>query len=274
MDNYQTIWRVYLNPPYDKAEPDWALQYWDVGYSPYGLSCSDVVNRFGQDALKNDWQKEPGKAMNGFNGVSSGWGQIVVDEDTGLAYIPSTGNQSPYTNVTFRPGPNLYGSTILAIDLNKGALKWWLQPLPHDSWDYDCNWGGILADVKGIGKVFAKGCKEGILYVMDAATGKPAYWVDIMKDNPQPMGVRTIEIPDPSTTTPKVLYKDSTGKEYKYNFAEWIKLPWPGYPNNPQIAMNQPLITGAFQVDMSYDPATQTLFHYYASGGRTILKQG
>ncbi|MCL4437282.1 MAG: hypothetical protein M1503_08295 [Thaumarchaeota archaeon] len=273
MDNYQTAWRVYLNPPYDKAEPDWALQYCDVGYFPYGVSCSDVVKMFGQDALKYDWQKEPGKPMNGFNGVSSGWGQPVVDEDTGTVYIPSTGNQSPYTNVTFRPGPNLYGSTILAIDLNKGSIKWWLQPLSHDPWDYDCNWGGILADVPGTGKVFAKGCKEGILYVMNAATGKPVYWVDIMKDNPQPMGKRTIEVPDPSTTTPKVLYKDSTGKEYSYTFAEWIKLPWPGYPDNPQIPMNPIILNGAFQIDMSYDPATQTLFHYYASGGQSILKQ-
>ncbi len=273
MDDYKTLWRVYLNPPYDRAEPDWALQNCAGGWFPPGVSCSDVVKMYGQDVLKNDWQSAPGSPMNGFNGVSSGWGQPVVDEDTGLVYIPSTGNQSPYTNVTFRPGPNLYGSTILAIDMNKGAIKWWLQPLPHDPWDYDCNWGGILADVQGLGKVYMKGCKEGILYMMDAATGKPLRVIDIMKDNPQKIGKRTIEIPDASTTTPKVLYKDNTGKEYSYNFAEWIKMPWPGYPGNPAIDMNPPLLNGAFLIDMSYNPQTGQLFHFVGSGGLTILKQ-
>ncbi len=273
MDNYQTMWRVFLNPPYDQPAPDWALQNCDIGYFAYGISCSDVAKRFGQDILKYDWQNQPGKPMNGFNGVSSGWGQVVVDEDTGLAYIPSTGNQSPYTNVTFRPGPNLYGSTILAIDLSKGALKWWLQPYSHDEWDYDCNWGGVLADVQGVGKVFAKGCKEGILYVMNAATGKPVYTVDIMKDNTQPMGQRTIDVPDPGSTTPKVIYHDSGGKAYSYTFADWLKTPWPGAPGNPQIPMNPVIANGAFQTDMAYDPSTQTLFHYYASGGQTILSQ-
>jgi len=273
MDTHKVAWRIFLQPPHDRPEPEWALKNCDIGWFPLGVSCSDAVAKWGRDALMYDWQSNPGQPMNGFNGVSSSWGQSVVDEDTGILYLPSTGNQSPYTNVTFRPGPNLYGSTIIAIDLNKGQMVWWLQPYPHDPWDWDCNWSGILVDHPDLGKIYAKGCKDGILYVVDASTGKPLYYVDILEDHPYYKGMRTIHIPNPAEDSKQLIYRDADGKEYRYTWAEWLKLKWPGYPGNPSIHMIPGIANGPFATDMSYDPETDTLFHYTGMLPWTIVEQ-
>ena len=36
-----------------------------------------------------------------------------------------------------RPGDNLFGNSIVALDAETGAYKWHFQTAHHDLWDYD-----------------------------------------------------------------------------------------------------------------------------------------
>ncbi len=255
--NSSTIqWRVFSQPPNDKLSKDWALQECNIGFFQT-YPCREVTAK-NQAGLEWDWAF-PNELPSRWGGVSANWGQPVIDEDTGILYTQS-GNQSPYGNMSLTPGPRLYGSTIMAIDMNAGKRVWWLQPFPRDQYDYDCNWGGILAEVSGLGKVYMKGCKEGILYVVDALTGKPRYVVDVIKEQvawgqvgpaalkePQQGGVR-YHLTDPFN------YSD---------LREWRSIA-DGRYCEPPCNVFPHFYNGIFGVDMSYDPKTQTLYHYAA----------
>ncbi|MBI2937289.1 MAG: PQQ-binding-like beta-propeller repeat protein [Thaumarchaeota archaeon] len=266
------LWRVFSAPPQDVPTKDWALQECNIGYFQT-FPCSDVAAK-NKAGLEWDWAL-PDAAPVKWAGVTANWGQLVVDEDTGIVYT-NTGNQGPYSNMSMTPGPRLYGSTIMAIDMNSGKRIWWLQPFPHDPYDYDCNWSGILADVKGLGKIYMKGCKEGILYAMDAKTGKPVWTADVVKEQvkwgqvqaaaavPQPNGIRAYQ-PDPYSL---------------HDMREWNWISYPAAaPGQAGERCNLPCglyphwSNGLFGTDLSYDPDTNTLFQYASGQQVTLLKE-
>ncbi len=259
---YNVLWRIYSYPPQDKPTKDWATQECSIGYFQT-YPCTEVAAK-NSAQLEWDWSM-PNQAPSPYGGVTANWGQPVVDEETGILYT-NTGNQGPYTNLTLTPGPRLYGSTIMAIDMNAGKRIWWLQPFPHDPYDYDCNWSGILADVPNLGKVYMKGCKEGILYVMDAATGKPKYTVDVVNEQVQwgqVSAAAAVEIgkgglkhhkPDPFSTDLREWKFISDGK--------YCGLPCPIYPT---------FSNGLFGTDMTYDPQSNTLYHYATGSMDTLV---
>ncbi|MCL5318247.1 MAG: PQQ-binding-like beta-propeller repeat protein [Thaumarchaeota archaeon] len=265
MDSKNIKWRVFSAPPQDVPTRDWALQECDIGYFR-DIPCKDVAAK-NLKGLEWDWA-QPGEKPSMWGGVTANWGQAIVDEDTGIMYT-NTGNQGPYSNMSMTPGPRLYGSTIMAIDLNKGKRVWWLQPFPHDPYDYDCNWSGILAEVKGVGKVYAKGCKEGILYVVNAATGKPLYKVDVRDDQLARRQISTLSnkayAPDPMS------YHD---------LREWNWISYPATKPGEKgehctlpCSIYPAFMNGIFQTDMSYDPETQTLILYEGALQVNILSE-
>jgi outer membrane protein assembly factor BamB len=260
---YNILWRVFSYPPQDKPTKDWALEECDNGFF-MDIPCSEVASS-NRENLEWDWS-QPNEPPNIFGGVTANWGQIVVDEDTGIIYT-QTGNQGPYTYIGATPGPRLYGSTIMAIDGNTGQRIWWVQPFPRDPYDYDCNWSGVLVDDPELGKVYIKGCKEGRLYVIDAETGEPIYIKDVTDEQYQwgQIGIEgTLEpneggikyhLNDPFSFYDMREMESPDGSNY-------CGRPCPVYPG---------WLNGIFQVDTSYDPQTGTLYHYAAALQTTIL---
>jgi alcohol dehydrogenase (cytochrome c) len=261
---HEILWRVFGYPPQDVPTKDWDLQDCSIGF--FGdTPCSEVAANAPQN-LEWDWS-QPGEAPNIYGGVTASWGQLVVDEDTGIVYIP-TGNQGPYGYVGTTPGPRLYGSTIMAIDMNQGKRVWWLQPFQRDLYDYDCNWSGILANDPTLGKVYIKGCKEGVLNVMDAATGKPYYRTDVILEQVDwgQIGPQALLPPEQGGVHYHVndvfdtyTMRDLTGIDNS-QFCGAPCVVYPGWTN------------GLFGTDMSYDPKTGTLFHYANALETSILK--
>src|ERR1051325_645918 len=47
-----------------------------------------------------------------------------------------------------RPGNNLFGNSIVAVDIVTGAYKWHFQTVHHDIWDIDMSAAPGLVDVK------------------------------------------------------------------------------------------------------------------------------
>ena len=254
MNTNQVVWRVFSYPPQDKATKDWALQECSIGYF-LTTPCKDVAAK-NQAALEWDWA-QPGETPSRWGGVTSNWGQMVVDEDTGILYT-NTGNQGPFTNVTMTPGPRLYGSTFMAIDMNAGKRVWWLQPFPRDPYDYDCNWSGVLAEVPTLGKVYMKGCKEGRLYVMDAATGKPIYVKDVIEEQFQLGQITKAGTLEPNQGGVKYHLNDPTST---YDMREMKAPDGSKYCGSP-CDVYPYWYNGIFGTDMTYDPETGMLFHY------------
>jgi quinoprotein glucose dehydrogenase len=121
--------------------------------------------------LKDSW------AVNGNTGV---WTQMSVDEDLGLAYLPVEESTGDYYG-GHRPGNNLFGETLVAVDLKTGQRKWHYQLIHHGLWDQDISAAPILADITVNGrpiKVVAQPTKQAILYVFDRVTGQPVWPIE------------------------------------------------------------------------------------------------
>ncbi|MCL4437148.1 MAG: hypothetical protein M1503_04665 [Thaumarchaeota archaeon] len=229
MDTKQIVWRVFLQPPQDKPTKDWALENCDIGYF-VTTPCQTVAQR-DKSLLEYDWQAVPGQPPHKLNGVSATWGMPIIDEDTDTMYI-ATGNQSPYSNLTSRPGPNLYGSSLVAFDLSKGKMKWWVSEYPHDPYDMDCGfYSPMLIEVPGLGttgKALVKACKDGILNYIDAATGKPLRRFDpITSLYGEKFRANIIYDPAPVLDKDRLpTYNHVTGNWE--GFKEMLTLPWAG----------------------------------------------
>jgi quinoprotein glucose dehydrogenase len=127
---------------------------------------------FGNETWENNsW------AINGNTGV---WTQITVDEELGLVYLPVESPTSDYYGGE-RPGDNLYGESLVCVDLKTGKRKWHFQIVHHPIWDYDLSSAPILADINVGGraiKAVALPSKEAFLYVFDRVTGKPVWPIE------------------------------------------------------------------------------------------------
>ena len=105
------------------------------------------------------------------------WATISADEDLGLAYLPV---ESPYGDMYggLRPGANLYGESVVAVETRTGKYRWHFQTSHHPLWDYDLPTAPILVDAVKDGrtiKALAQPTKQGLLFVLDRETGEPVW---------------------------------------------------------------------------------------------------
>jgi quinoprotein glucose dehydrogenase len=122
------------------------------------------------------WENESW-AINGNTGV---WTGITVDEDLGLVYLPVESPTSDFYG-GHRPGNNLFGESLVCVDLKTGRTKWYYQIVHHPIWDYDLSSPPILADITVNGrpiKAVALPSKEAFLYVFDRVTGQPVWPIE------------------------------------------------------------------------------------------------
>jgi quinoprotein glucose dehydrogenase len=114
------------------------------------------------------------------SGNTGMWTQLSVDEELGLAYLPIESPTGDYY-AGFRPGNNLFGESLVCVDLKTGQRKWHFQLVHHPIWDMDISSAPILADIKVDGrdiKAVAQPTKQGILYVFDRVTGQPVWPIE------------------------------------------------------------------------------------------------
>ncbi len=71
---------------------------------------------------------------------------MTVDEDLGLVYLPVESPTSDFYGGE-RPGDNLFGESLVCVDLKTGKRKWHFQIVHHPIWDYDLSSAPILADI-------------------------------------------------------------------------------------------------------------------------------
>jgi quinoprotein glucose dehydrogenase len=105
------------------------------------------------------------------------WSVSSVDEALGLIYIP-LGNQVPdQLGMGRSANVERFSSSVVALDINTGQLKWVQQFVHHDLWDMDVPAQPVLFDMtKSDGSVvpaIVASTKQGDIYVLDRRSGEP-----------------------------------------------------------------------------------------------------
>jgi alcohol dehydrogenase (cytochrome c) len=149
------------------------------------------------------------------------WTTPAYDPALGLI-IFGIGNPSGIDG-RIAPGDNLYTSSIAAVDLSTGKLRWHYQMVPHDEWDYDPASPPVLMDVPSNGDtvpVVAEAGKTGWVYILDRRSGKllrrsqPFVPIQNVFARPTAEGVRTAPGTRGGSNWPSTAYSPNTGAMY------------------------------------------------------------
>ncbi|MCU1326563.1 MAG: acido-empty-quinoprotein group [Bryobacterales bacterium] len=108
------------------------------------------------------------------HGGGTSWIPGSYDPDTHL-YLFGTGNPTPAYTQGRGDGDNLYTDCLIALDVETGKMKWYFQPSPHDTHDWDSTQTPILADAMFNGrmrKLVMMATRNGYFFVLDRVTGE------------------------------------------------------------------------------------------------------
>jgi len=127
---------------------------------------------FGHETWENDaWE---------WTGDISSWAPLSGDPELGLVYVPTNGATQDYYG-GFRPGDNLFSTSLIALDVETGERAWHYQLVHHDIWNYDTPQVPVLADVVIDGvetPIIAQATKQAFLYVLNRKTGEPIWPIE------------------------------------------------------------------------------------------------
>ena len=127
---------------------------------------------FGHETWENNaWE---------WTGDISSWAPMSADPELGLVYIPTNGPTIDYYG-GFHPGDNLYGTSLIALDVETGERKWHYQLVHHDIWNYDTPTAPVLMDVTVDGKVIKgifQATKQSFVYALNRETGEPIWPIE------------------------------------------------------------------------------------------------
>jgi quinoprotein glucose dehydrogenase len=124
---------------------------------------------FGHDTWENDaWT---------YTGNISGWAPLSADSERNLVYIPTDTPTNDYYG-GHRPGDNLFGTSLIALNAQTGERVWHFQMVHHDVWNYDNPDAPHLVDITVDGEhipAVAAVTKQGHTYVFNRETGEPVW---------------------------------------------------------------------------------------------------
>ena len=223
-----------------------------------------------------------------YTGNTGVWAQISVDEELEIVYLPVEESTGDYYGA-YRPGDNLFGETLLAVDLHTGERKWHYQLVHHGIWDHDIPAAPILLDINVDGrqiKAVAQPTKQAFLYVFDRVTGEPVWPIEECAVEAGDVPGEWYSPPPPFPTKPPAYDRQGVTEDDLIDFspelrqqalevASWYKM---GPIFTPPVVSN---IDGPLGILMapatgggtnwpggSYDPETQIL---YVSSSSSIV---
>lgn len=104
------------------------------------------------------------------------WSISSVDEDLGMVYVPMANEPPDQWGGNRSEETDTYSSSIVALDLSTGQVRWVFQTVHHDLWDYDVPAQPSLIDLTVDGETvpaLVQPTKQGDLYVLNRRTGEP-----------------------------------------------------------------------------------------------------
>ncbi|NAN51807.1 glucose/quinate/shikimate family membrane-bound PQQ-dependent dehydrogenase [Pseudomonas protegens] len=122
-------------------------------------------------------------------GTPNVWSAMSYDAKLGLVYLP-TGNATPdFFGGQRTEFDDKWNSSIVAIDVKTGQVRWHFQTTHHDLWDFDLPAQPLLYDTPddkgGVQPALAQVTKQGEIFLLNRETGKPIARVE---ERPVPQG--------------------------------------------------------------------------------------
>jgi glucose dehydrogenase len=159
---------------YDYASSPADIQAYDVrtGALKWVFHVVPRIGEFGSDT----W---PEKDREKFGGVHN-WSESTLDTEMGIIFVPTGTARYDFYGGN-RPGDNLFGNSLIAIDARTGKRLWHFQTVHHDLWDLDLPVAPKLMTITKDGKripIVAQASKNGFLYVFDRRTGEPVWPIE------------------------------------------------------------------------------------------------
>jgi alcohol dehydrogenase (cytochrome c) len=119
------------------------------------------------------------------------WTPLSLDPEKGELYV-AVANPAPDLPAGLRPGDNRYSSSVIALDVHTGQLRWYKQMVPNDSHDWDLTQVSPIFKTKVNGQernVIATVGKDGILRTVDRGTHEALYATPVttIKDVDKPV---------------------------------------------------------------------------------------
>ena len=135
---------------------------------------------FGHETWENDaWE---------WTGDISSWAPLSADPELGIVYIPTNGATQDFYG-GFRPGDNLFSTSLIALDVQTGERVWHYQLIHHDIWNYDTPQVPVLIDVNIDGEevpAVVQVTKQAFAYAFNRETGEPLWPIE---ERPVPEGL-------------------------------------------------------------------------------------
>jgi quinoprotein glucose dehydrogenase len=135
----------------------------------------DPVPKKGQK-YNETWENESWK----YTGNVSPWAPLSADSTLGLVYVPTDTPTNDYYGGS-RHGQNIYGTSLVAIDVKSGEVRWFYQFVHHDVWNHDIPDAPHLMDITVKGQripAVVQPTKQGWLYVFNRETGQPVWPIE------------------------------------------------------------------------------------------------
>lgn len=113
-------------------------------------------------------------------GGANNWAGMSLDEVRGIVYVP-TGSIGGDFYGGIRPGANLFGNSLIALDAATGKRIWHYQVVHHDLWDRDLPANPNLVTLTHNGKkveAVAQITKHGYIFIFDRQTGEPLFPIE------------------------------------------------------------------------------------------------
>jgi glucose dehydrogenase len=158
----------------------------------------------------NTWEGESWKNRLGVNAWPF---YFTLDERRGILYLPLASPIGGYFGGD-RKGANLFGNSVVAVDIQTGKYKWHFQTIHHDLWDHDPPAPPGLFDIRRNGRTIpalALTTKSGYMYILNRETGQPIFGVEERpapkSDVPGEMAFPTQPIPVKPQALSRVSYK-------------------------------------------------------------------
>ncbi|MEM7415182.1 MAG: pyrroloquinoline quinone-dependent dehydrogenase [Gemmatimonadota bacterium] len=124
-----------------------------------------------------------------YSGNGNVWTLMSADDELGHVYLPLKTTTNDWYGGA-RHGDNLYGESVVAVDVETGERVWHYQMVRHGLWDYDPpaapNVLDIVVDGRPV-KAVAQVSKQAWVYVLDRETGEPIWPIEDRPVPPSPV---------------------------------------------------------------------------------------
>ena len=194
---------------------------------------------FGHETWENDaWQ---------WTGDVSSWAPMSADHELGIVYIPTNPPTIDYFG-GFRPGANLFGTSVIALDVHTGERVWHFQTVHNDQWNYDLPNVPILSDLEVDGvqiPALVQTTKTGLIFAFNRETGEPIWPIE---ERP----VQQTEVPG-NWTSPTQPIPTRPEPMEPQGFPEDMVIDW-----TPELRAEALEIMSQYRIGGSYMPRMHT----------------